>query len=108
MQLFPGDHQLQPPYIHNTVKNTTVVWKIFVRIYFVVKYFRVNNFRGLSIPTKIFYPRNYSYLATFLCINLFPWDYTYRTCYSYQMKADCNEDQLYTKYHIDSEAQALI
>ena len=31
----------------------TVVWKIFVRIYFVVKYFRLNNFRGLSIPTKI-------------------------------------------------------
>ena len=32
----------------------TVVWKIFFRIYFVVKYFQVNNFRGLSIPTKIF------------------------------------------------------
>ena len=37
----------------NTLGNT-VVWKIFVRIYFVVKYFRVNKFRGLSIPTKIF------------------------------------------------------
>ena len=24
------------------------------------------------------------------------------------MKADCNKDQLYTEYHIDSEAQALI
>ena len=32
----------------------TVVWKVFVRIYFVVKYFQVNNFHGLSIPTKIF------------------------------------------------------
>ena len=23
-QLFPGDHRLQPPYIHNTVKTTTI------------------------------------------------------------------------------------
>ena len=35
-------------------KGDTVVWKIFFRIYFIVKYFQVNNFCGLSIPTKIF------------------------------------------------------
>ena len=30
--------------------SATVIWKIFVQIYFAVKY----NFRGVSIPTKIF------------------------------------------------------
>ena len=51
-------------YVYSTLlsKNTdTVVWKIFVQIYFVVKYFRVNNFRGLSdtheniLTTKLCY-----------------------------------------------------
>ena len=39
-----------------TSMHDTVVWKIFVRIYFVVlKYFRVNNFRGLTIPTTKYF-----------------------------------------------------
>ena len=41
-------------------------------------------------------------LATFLRINIFPCRTTARACYSYQMKADCNKDQAYTEYHIDT------
>ena len=32
----------------------TVVWKVFVRIYFVVKYFQVNNFMVYPYPRKYF------------------------------------------------------
>ena len=42
------------------------------------------------------------WLFTFLHINLFPCSTAARARYSYQMKADCSKDQLYTEYHIDT------
>ena len=41
-------------YLKSQQHLNTVLWKIFVRIYFVVKYFRVNIYPGVSISTKIF------------------------------------------------------
>ena len=55
-------------------KRITVVWKIFVRNYFVVRNIQKKNFCGFPVPTKIFLQRIKivcSFIATVkLTINL--------------------------------------